>query len=381
MRPELEVADIFRAHGPAYLRRFGDRMPLRHKRAMRAIEVCRTVTLGGHVDRCESCGHERVSYNSCRNRHCPKCQFLKTEKWIEARKADLLPIPYFHVVLTLPEELRPIARVNQRIVYDLLFKTAARTLLELARNPKHLGADIGFTAVLHTWSQTLIHHPHVHCIVTGGGLAPDGTWKAARTGFFLPVHVISRLFRGKFLARLRAMENARQLRDPTPPELWSRLYTREWSVYCKPPFAHAEHVVAYLGRYTHRIAISNHRLVSSNDQTVCFRYRDSADGDRHKTMGLHPQEFIRRFLLHVLPDGFVKIRHYGLLANRSRRTHIQRCRELLGATWRSAVKTTKATWEEILLEVAGIDIRVCPCCGGRMTRAGGLTPLRAPPSR
>jgi len=379
MRPAIEVADIFRKHGAEYRARFGHRMPLQHKKAMRAIEVCRTAALGGHVDRCEDCGEQQISYNSCRNRHCPKCQFLKTERWIEARIEDLLPIPYFHIVFTLPEELRSVARSHQRVVYDLLFQAASQTLIELSADPKHLGAKIGLIAVLHTWSQTLIHHPHIHCIVTGGGLGEDGTWRAARRDFFLPVKVVSRLYRGKFLAKLRAAVRTGALDTPLSPEVMTALYRREWTVYCKRPFAGPQHVIAYLGRYTHRIAISNHRLIDHTDDTVRFRYRDSADGNRGKIVQLEAQEFIRRFLLHVLPHGFVKIRHYGILANRCRQSDIRTCRRALIGIWQNSQPREAKPWEELLLKVAGIDVKTCSRCGGRMMRIQGLAPERAPP--
>ena len=380
MKPTLEVADIFRMHGPAYRAHFADRMPLQHKRAMRAIEICRTSALGGHTDQCDTCGKQRISYNSCRNRHCPKCQFLKTERWIEARTEDLLPIPYFHVVFTLPEELRPVARANQRVVYDLLFKAASETLIELAADGKYLGAKIGLIAVLHTWSQTLIHHPHVHCIVTGGGLAKDGAWRASRADYLLPVRVLSRLYRGKLLAKLRSAEKAGDLKASLAPETIRELYTKEWTVYAKRPFAGAEHVVAYLGRYTHRIAISNHRMIDHDGESVRFRYRDSVQGDRHRVMRLDAQEFIRRFLLHVLPHGFVKIRHYGLLGNRCRQADLRVCRQRLLGIWEKSRPGEPKTWEEILLQVVGIDIRMCPDCGGHMVRVEGLAPERAPPT-
>ena len=307
MTPQLEVADIFRRHGTAYLAQYGHRVPMSHRRAIRAIQTCRTSALGGHVHRCEHCGAERISYNSCRNRHCPKCQFLKTERWIEARKDNLLPIAYYHVVFTVPQELRVITLRNQRLIYGILFDAASQTLLELGRDPKYLNADIGFTAVLHTWSQTLAYHPHLHCIVTGGGLTKDGHWHAARSKFFLPVKVISRLFRGKFLDKLR--EALRSGKLVFNAGLLDDLHNKEWTVYCKPPFHSAEHVVAYLGRYTHRIAISNHRLIAHDGKQVQFRYRASQEGNRCRTMTLDVYEFMRRFLLHVLPDGFVKIRH------------------------------------------------------------------------
>ena len=307
MSPQLEVADIFRMHGAAYLAQHGNRVPMSHRRAMRAIQTCRTSALGGHVDRCERCGAHRISYNSCRNRHCPKCQFLKAERWVEARKGSLLPISYYHVVFTVPQELRAIALRNQRLIYGILFEAASGTLFELSRDPKYLGADIGFTMVLHTWSQTLAYHPHLHCIVTGGGLTTDGRWQPARDNFFLPVKAISRLFRGKFLDKLRRLLRSRKLAFDA--RILDDLYRKEWTAYCKPPFHSAEHVVAYLGRYTHRIAISNHRLIAHDGTHIRFGYRASHLTNRHATMRLDVHEFTRRFLLHVLPDGFVKIRH------------------------------------------------------------------------
>lgn len=387
MPPSLEVADIFQQYGDAYLRHYGDRTPLRHKRAMRAIRICRTAALGGHVDVCADCGTKRVAYNSCRNRHCPKCQFLKTERWIGARTEDLLPVPYYHVVFTLPEQLRPLALRNQKLLYTLLFRAASQSLLELAHESKHLGAEIGFTAVLHTWTQTLIDHPHLHCIVPGGGLSPDGRkWKPARKGFFLPVRPLSRLFRGKFLALLKAhhqegvvaFPGATAAVEPAFQDLVDRLYSMEWTVYVKPTFANADRVVAYLGRYTHRIAISNYRLLSCEDEQVTFTYRDRQHGNRRKRMTVHVFEFIRRFLLHVLPDSFVKIRHYGLLSNRDRRRKLARCRQLLGIIIQQTTHET-ADWAQLLKQVTGLDINVCAVCGGTMRSVGVLTPSRASP--
>jgi hypothetical protein len=328
------------------------------------------------VDRCERCGAQRISYNSCRNRHCPKCQFLRAERWVEARKDNLLPIPYFHVVFTVPQQLRAIALRNQRLIYGILFEAASQTLLQLSRDPKHLGADVGFTAVLHTWSQTLAYHPHLHCIVTGGGLTTQGRWCAARRGFFLPVKVMSRLFRGKFLDKLRGLLRTRKLAFDA--QILDDLYGKEWTVYCKPPFHSAEHVVAYLGRYTHRIAISNHRLIAHDGQHVEFRYRASQEGNRCRTMRLDVHEFMRRFLLHVLPDGFVKVRHYGILSNRSGRK-LDQCRDLLLAVWTSSTPETKTSWQDLLLHLAGVDVRVCSSCGGSMTLAEILPPQRSPP--
>jgi len=379
MARSLEVADIFRAFGPIYRELHGAEMPLRHLRVMRAVEVCRTAELGGHVDQCDHCGQQRISYNSCRNRHCPKCQSLAKERWLEARKRDLLPISYFHLVFTLPEGLRPLALRNQKVVYNLLFQAASETLLQLAKDGKYLGAEIGFITLLHTWSQTLIDHPHVHCLVTGGGLSLDGRrWVSSRKGFFLPVKVLSSLFRGKFLDRLKKAYESGKLRFPGKIEALRRdfafkkfltgLYQREWVVYAKPPLKSPEQVMDYLGRYTHRVALSNERLVSLSGNQVTLRWRDSTDGDKIKLLTLEALEFIRRFLLHVLPDRFVKIRHYGLLSNRSRKRNLGRCRKLL-VVWRKEEpeESAQETWEKLLTRLTGIDPRVCPFCGqGKM---------------
>lgn len=394
MKRSIEVADIFRAFGPDYRRTYGSRMPERHRRAMHAVEVCRTAQLGGRVDVCDHCGSLRISYNSCRNRHCPKCQFLDKERWLEARKADLLPVPYFHVVFTLPEDLRPLALRNQKTVYCLLFKSASETLIELARDTQHLGAEIGFTAILHTWSQTLMDHPHLHCVVAGGGLSGDGqTWIPTRKDFFIPVKVISRLFRGKFLAYLKAAYRKGKLKFPgqlapmeasaTFASYLTGLYQKEWNVYCKPPFGGPEHVIDYLSRYTHRIAISNDRIVGLEGDQVTFRYRDSADHDRLKLMSLSSSEFIRRFLLHVLPDGFVKIRHYGIFSNRNRKTKLRRCQQVLGVPLHNNPEDNQEiTWEDLLFRLTGTDPRICPSCGiGRMVFKEMLQPQtdRSPP--
>ena len=395
MKSSPEVADIFRAFGESYRQVHGEEMPLRHFRAMRAIEICRTAALGGHTDACDHCGAVRISYNSCRNRHCPKCQFLAKERWIEDRKQDLLPVPYFHVVFTLPEELRPLALRNQKVVYDLLFQSASQTLRELSRDPQHLGAQIGFTAVLHTWSQTLMDHPHLHCVVTGGGLSLDGQeWIAGRKDFFIPVRVLSRLFRGKFLDCLKKAYQDGKLKFPgvlapvggsaSFNVYLSGLYQQEWNVYCKPPFSSPEEVVDYLGRYTHRVAISNDRILSLEGDQVSFRYRDYADGGKIKTMSLHAFEFIRRFLLHILPEGFVKIRHYGILSNRNKATRLRRCRQLLGVSIHNEQeKEPKTTWEDLLYRLTGVDPRICPHCGiGRMVLKEVLQPQtdRSPPA-
>ena len=385
MKCSLEVADVFRAFGPAY--REAHAMPLGYLRAMRAIEICRTAELGGHLDQCDHCGTVRISYNSCRNRHCPKCQCLEKERWLEAREKDLLPTPYFHVVFTLPEGLRPLALRNQKVIYSLLFKSVSETLTELARDSKHLGAEIGFMAILHTWSQTLIHHPHLHCLVTGGGLSLDGErWLRSKKDFFIPVKVLSSLFRGKFLDGLKKENEAGGLRFPGQIEelkeapafkrFLTNLYHQAWVVYCKPPLKHPEKVVDYLGRYTHRVALSNDRLVKMEDNRVTFRWRDSADNDQIKLLTLEAFEFIRRFLLHVLPSQFVKIRYYGILSHRSRKGKLLRCKNLLGVLIPEESKQVlKETWQDLLTRITGIDPRVCPYCGkGKMIQKETLPP-------
>lgn len=375
MRRSLEVADIFRAYGAAYREANGAKMLLRHFRAMRAIEICRTAELGGHVDECDHCGQLRISYNSCRNRHCPKCQCLDKERWLAARKRELLPVRYFHVVFTIPDSLRPIALRNQRIFYDLLFKAVSETLQELSKEPKHLGAQIGFIAILHTWSQILSDHPHIHCIVTGGGLSPDGmSWISSKKKFFIRVEALSRLFRGKFLYYLKKAYYSEDLKFPGKIKMLSRhtafekllteLYGQEWVVYCKPPIKNVEKVVDYLGRYSHRVAISNDRLLELKDGRVTFKYRDSNDNDKIKVMSLDASEFIRRFLLHILPEGFMKIRHYGILSNRNKKTKLARCWQLLGVESKpDDEQTENESWEDLFERVTGIDPRVCPHCG------------------
>jgi len=383
MRRFLEVADIFRLHGPAYCQAHG--MPLRQLRAMRAIETCRTAELGGHVDECDHCGRLRISYNSCRNRHCPKCQGLDKERWLETRKRDILPTHYFHTVFTLPEGLRPLSMRNQKVGYGVLFRAASESLKELTGDPKYLGAEVGFIAVLHTWSQTLMDHPHLHCIVTGGGLSPEGKrWTPCKGEFFLPLKVLSRLFRGKFLAYLKeAYEKGKlifpgkiaHLKDKSAfKALLRKLYKQEWVVYCKAPFGSAEKVMDYLGRYTHRVAISNDRLVILEGGQVTFRYRDRNDQDKVKLMSLDASEFIRRFLLHILPDGFMKIRHYGLLSNRNRKRKLALCRRVLGVPERQD-STKREPWQDLLTRITGVDPRICPYCGkGKMQLKEVLNP-------
>jgi Putative transposase/Transposase zinc-binding domain len=339
-QPTLEVADILRASSSSFLERHGSHLSSQHRKVMAAIVHCRTAALGGHRDRCSGCGHQAISYNSCRNRHCPKCQGNARARWLAARSVELLPVPYFHIVFTLPHELSALVLQNKRLLYDLLFRTSAATVLEVARDPKHLGADIGLLSVLHTWGQNLQHHPHVHCVVPGGGLALDGsTWVATSSRFFLPVHVLSRVFRGKFTAELKQLllqgklQFHGSLKELAAPERFQRflrqLFSKDWVVYAKPPFGGAEHVLQYLARYTHRVAISNHRLVAFKDDRVSFRWKDYAAGSKQKVMSVSADEFLRRFLIHVLPKGLVRIRHFGLFANRKRSASLLRCRFLL----------------------------------------------------
>jgi hypothetical protein len=391
----LEVAHIFRLYGESY--RQEHRLSRPQLRAMRAIEICRTAALGGHVYVCDQCGAQKISYNSCRNRHCPKCQGLEKERWLEQRCEELLPVPYFHVVFTVPEELNPLALANPRWFYSLLFDSVARTLLEIAADPKHLGAKIGVLSVLHTWSQTLQLHPHVHCIVPGGGLSPDGQrWVGSRSDFFLPVQVLRSLFRGKFLAGVKAAYQAGDLKvleSLAEPEafqaLLDRLYAKTWVVYSKPPFGSPEQVLAYLARYTHRVAISNHRLLRLEGDRVTFSYKDYSQGGRRREMTLPAEEFIRRFLLHVLPEGFVRLRYYGLLSNRRRERDLARCRELLtGASAPlRAEPAVKEGWQALLARLTGRDPTVCAVCGQGHLRwveelapvPGSAAPGRSPP--
>jgi hypothetical protein len=374
MRPALEVADVFRRHGPAYRRCHDGHLGRVERRVMSAIELCRTAALGGHVEACEDCAHARITYNSCRNRHCPKCQGGARERWLAAREADLLPVPYFHVVFTVPAEIAAIAFHNKAVVYGILFDAVAATLKTIAADPRHLGGEIGFIAILHTWGQTLTHHPHIHCLVPGGGLAADGRWVSCRPRFFLPVHVLSRLFRRLFLERLQAARAAGRLRfSGTLDALGDAgafaaairtVRSKRWVVYAKPPFGSPAHVLAYLGRYTHRVAIANSRLVEADDETVTFRWRDYRHGNAPRLMSLAADEFIRRFLLHSLPDGFHRIRHYGFLANGCRSARLAVIRELLGA--RSTAGGIEDRPVCTIVPRATVDPVVCPCCGGML---------------
>jgi hypothetical protein len=395
-RPPLEVADILNRYGDAFLTRH--RLSRGQLKVMGAIRACRTAALGGHVARCEGCDHVAIAYNSCRNRHCPKCQGQIARAWLERRQADLLPVPYYHVVFTLPAPIAAIAFGNKVLVYDLLFRTAADTLFTIAADPKHLGARIGLTAVLHTWGSALTHHPHVHIVVPGGGLSPDGSrWIACRPGFFLPVRVLSRLFRRLFLdglaeahraGRLAFHGDLARLADPAAfAAHLAPLRRSEWVVYAKRPFAGPEAVLAYLSRYTHRVAISNRRLIAFDEAGVTFRYkdyrRDGADRQqvRIKTMTLAPDEFIRRFLLHVLPGGFHRIRHYGLFASGARAANIARIRSLLApASPPSDLEPGPVAVTDAPAEAA------CPCCGGRLIiverfRRGEVPRMRASAQR
>jgi hypothetical protein len=340
-RPKLEVADIFRRYGGAYREKHGASMSTAQRRVMSAIQMCRTAALGGQIEQCNACGKQRICYRPCGNRHCPKCQSLARAEWIEDRQAELLNCEYFHVVFTVPDKIASIAYQNKEVVYNILFQATAETLRTIAADPKHLGAEIGFFAVLHTWGANLMHHPHLHCVVPGGGLSPDGArWVPCRPGFFLPVRVLSRLFRRLFLERLQVAFDSGKLKFfSTLEKLQGRreflryldpLSKSEWVVYAKPPFAGPEKVLDYVGRYTHRVAISNNRLLDIEAGQVSFRYKDYRDRSQQKTMTLSAEEFIRRFLLHVLPHGFHRIRYFGFLGNRYRREKLAQCRQLLG---------------------------------------------------
>lgn len=340
-QPRLEVADVFRQHGQEFLERWGGVLSPQQRKAFRDIGACRTAALGTQVQQCDHCWNQQIAYRSCRNRHCPKCHSRTRDEWLRDRAAEILPVPYCHVVFTLPRELAPLALQNPRVIYGILFRAVAESLLAMAADPKRMGARIGFLAVLHTWTQRLEHHPHIHCVVPAGGLSPDGqTWVSPRNQkFFLPVTPLSRLFRGKFLAYLKEafaenrLEFFGQLRELAHParfsDFMSSLYVPDWVVYCKPAFGGPQQVLQYLARYTHRVAISNGRLLGLDNGQVRFRWRDSQDHNQIKEMSLDAVEFIRRFLLHVLPSGFVKIRHFGFLSNRNRKTIIQHCRGLL----------------------------------------------------
>jgi Putative transposase/Transposase zinc-binding domain len=379
VRPTLEVADIVRVHGEEFLRANARTLSPVQKRVLRAIERCRTAALGGHVEECDRCGHQRIAYNSCGNRHCPKCQSLARATWLDKRQSELLPVEYFHVVFTVPEPLAALALQNKRLLYGILFRAAAESLQSIAADPKRLGAKIGFFAILHTWGQTLTHHPHVHCVVPGGGLTPDGrSWVRCRPKFFLPVRVLSRRFRTLYLQYLeRAYRSSKLqffrelgcLKQQAAFALFLRRLRRtEWVVYAKPPFGGPERVLDYLGRYTHRVAISNHRLKALHGGQVTFAYKDYKQPERPKAMTLSAVEFLRRLLLHVLPDGFQRIRYYGFIANRQRTVALALCRQLLNSPAPEAPPES-LSYPERLKQLTGKDILQCPICKlGQMVR-------------
>ena len=380
-RPKLEVADVFRCYGETYRQQHGASMSAAQRRVMSAIEVCRTAVLGGHLERCDQCGHERNAFNSCRDRHCPKCQCLARAQWIEDRQSELLDVPYYHVVFTVPEEIAAIAYQNKEVVYGILFQATAECLKTIAADPKHLGAEIGFFAVLHTWGQNLQVHPHLHCVVPGGGLSPDGQrWVPCRPEFFLPVRVLSRLFRRLFLESLRKTFRSgklqffaalKSLSEPNAfTQLLDRMKARDWVVYAKRPFAGPQQVLDYVGRYTHRVAISNNRLLDIENGQVRFQWKDYRHEGQSKTMTLSADEFMRRFLLHVLPNGFQRIRYYGLLGNRYRKEKLERCRRLLGMSAPAVPSSELASdkdYRDRYEELTGDSLYRCPQCGqGRM---------------
>jgi hypothetical protein len=363
-RPALELAEIVRRHK----HRIDAELSGAQRRILRDIDTCRTAARGGHVESCDHCHHRRIAYNSCRNRHCPKCQGSACARWMAERERELLPVEYFHVVFTLPDTFNALALGNKRIVYGVLFDAVAQTLLEVAANPKHLGARIGFISILHTWGQNLCLHPHLHCVIPGGGLSPDGKWVACRKGFFLPVRILSRVFRGKFIDLLKHAARKGKLIGAEDQNQFERLLNssvkHDWVVYAKPPFGGPQQVLKYLARYTHRIAISNSRLVSLDDQTVTFRWKDYAHHNRPRTMKLDGAEFLRRFLMHEVPSGFMRIRHFGLLANRVRAKNLAICRSLL---------SVPAPIDCLIID----STQSCPVCGhGRMISGPNLNPIQ-----
>jgi putative transposase/transposase-like zinc-binding protein len=387
-RSQVELGEIFRHYGPAYRTAHAGRLSRNQRRVMHAIERCRTAALGGHVEQCEACHHQRIAYNSCRNRHCAKCQALASARWLAARQAEVLPVPYFHVVFTLPAEIAAIAYQNKAVVYALLFRAVRETLQTIAADPKHLGAELGFLAVLHTWGQTLLYHPHLHCIVPGGGLAPEGQrWIACRPGFLFPVRVLSHFFRGRFLALLQEAFDQRRLQffSSLAPLVDASCFAAylaparaaAWVVYAKPPFGGPQQVLDYLGRYTHRVAIANHRLVASAEGTVSFHWRDYRHHNKRKVMTLSADEFLRRFLLHVLPAGFHRIRHYGFLGNRCRVAKLAQCRRLcVQASPPSMPVPPKRASRVHSPQLTGRPFPVCPVCTqGSMVRIALLAAM------
>lgn len=380
------LQEVMMLHGDEYLRTRN--LPLNIHKTLAAIKFCRTATLGGHVYQCDNCGQTKISYNSCRNRHCPKCQSYAKELWIYERRKSLLLTHYFHVVFTIPEELNSLVLFNQKELYSVFFKAVSETLLELGKDKTYLGADIGFTTLLHTWGQNLMNHPHIHCIIPGGGLnSSESKWVKSKKKFFIPVKVLSRKFRGKFLYYLNELYLSDKLKfPPNISELSSRsmfgqfknsLYEKEWIVYSKPPFGGAEHVLQYLSRYTHRVAISDNRIIKVDNNSVIFKWRDYKDNNKEKIMSLNPQEFIRRFTMHILPDRFVKIRHYGILGNRNKKLKLKRCLEIFRVKPKEDDNLSSA---ELFFKITGIKIRMCKICEkGNLIRKDKLMPLRYSP--
>lgn len=359
----IEVQDIFARYAESFLQ--NHKVSIVQYKALNDIINCRTAKLGGHVDNCPECGFTRISYNSCRNRHCPKCQTLAKERWIESIKADLLNVKYFHVVFTLPQELNMVIYNDQKNMYNLMFKCVSETICKLAADKKYLGAQVGLTTVLHTWGQNLCFHPHIHCIVAAGGLTVNNEWVDSKKNFFLPVKVLSRKFKGKFLALLK------QQKPNLDPSIFNICYDKEWVVYCKPPFKTAGSVVEYLGRYTHRVAISNNRILKLENGQVTFKWRDYKDSSSWKEMTITAEEFIRRFLMHVLPRGFTKIRHFGFLSSRGKQTKLLLCKKL---THSSLIQKEKLNTEKLLIKILGRDPNLCPKCGFSGLIKTGLAP-------
>lgn len=389
----VEVQDIFRQYGSEYASTH--KLPLHILKTIADLQSCRTAELGGHVDECDECGHIRISYNSCRNRHCPKCQTIAKERWLLNRSEDLLPIGYFHIVFTIPSELNYLTLTNQKEMYSVLFKASSETLLELAKDKKYLGANIGFTSLLHTWGQNLMNHPHIHCIVPSGGLSLDGSkWISSRKKFFIPVKVLSAKFRGKFLFYFKQLylenkivftkENEELKKKDVFNCFIDNLYSMKWIVYSKPPFNSAEYVLQYLGRYTHKVAISNNRILNVDNGLVVFKWRDYKDNNKEKFMTLTSEEFIRRFIMHILPKKFVKIRHFGMLSNRTRTVKLSKAKRILNVkkNHESLKDISHMTAAEVLLKVSGINILRCPCCcSGSMIRKSKVNPkVCSPPN-
>jgi Putative transposase/Transposase zinc-binding domain len=387
-KPPFEIADVLRT-GFARYEQAHHQLPPDHYKVANAITACRTVVLGGHIDRCDYCTHERISYNSCRNRHCPKCQALARAHWVEQRMNDLLPVPYFHVVFTLPNQLNAFALRNKKVFYTLFFRAVSETLQAFAHDPKHLGAEIGFFTILHTWGQNLLDHPHIHCVVPGGGLIDGTRWKSCKNGFIFPVKALAALFKGKMLDYFKtAVESGdiecfgtlEPLKDKSAfKALIDTLYKTNWVVYAKPPFAGPHAVLKYLGRYTHRVAIGNSRIVALSNKSVSFTWKDYADGNKHKTMTLSIEEFIRRFLLHVIPKGFVRIRHYGFLSNHSKKEAFTRCMKALGKN--PVVREEKPShhWRDIAIRLTGKDPTICPVCNQGHMKTYREIPRSSPP--